>query len=215
MKRYQAPLELNGREQTVFFDLGNVLIFFSHEKMWSQLSQLTGLPPAQLREQFHRRGVFEEYESGKLNTERIYRTLQSMSRNSFSLLAAMRAASDIFTPNTELWPLVKSLKQQGTRLVLLSNTNECHFNFAYSHYPVLKLFDEYILSYQVGACKPQNAIFQRALLEARGPAFYTDDVEPFIKAARRAGLDAELYTSPSSLKEHLLRRGFLNTLVPI
>ncbi len=197
------------KEGTVFFDLGNVLLFFSHQKMFQQLSDLTKIPTELLQQQFLNRGVFNDYESGRLPTEQIYRILQSHSSRSFSLLEAMQAASDIFTPNKELWSLVKALKKKSNRLVLLSNTNECHFNFAYSHYPILKLFDAFILSYQVGACKPDPAIFQRALQEARGSSFYTDDVPAYVKAARSVGLDAELYTEPPLLKRHLEERGFL------
>jgi putative hydrolase of the HAD superfamily len=198
------------KKQTVFFDLGNVLLFFSHEKMWSQLADLTRIPLTLLRQQFAKKSAFEAYETGQLDTEQIYRTLRSLSNRSFSLLEAMRAASDIFTPNTALWPLVEQLKAQGTRLVLLSNTNECHFNFAYSHYPILKLFDEYILSYQVKACKPQPEIFRRALQEAQGKAFFTDDVPAFIKAARSSGLDAEPFTDVPTLKQHLKARDFIS-----
>ena len=197
------------KEQTVFFDLGNVLLFFSHERMWAQLSDLTKIAPEILRQQFIEKGAFEAYETGRLATEHIFRTLKTLSNRSFSLLEAMRAASDIFTPNTELWPLVEELKSRGTRLVLLSNTNESHFNFAYSHYPILKLFDAYILSFQVKACKPQPEIFRRALQEAQGKAFYTDDVPAFIEAARSSGLDAELFTDVPSLKQHLKARQFL------
>ena len=66
----------------------------------------------------------------------------------------MIAFADIFTPNTELWPILEKLKAEGSRLVLISNTNECHFDYALSHFAVLKLFDHFILSYEVGACKP-------------------------------------------------------------
>lgn len=197
------------REETVFFDLGNVLLFFSHQKMWEQLGELTGISPELIQQQFLKRGVFNQYESGRINTDQLYRMLQSLSSRSFSLLEAMRAASDIFTPNQEIWSLVERLKERGTRLILLSNTNECHFNFAYSHYPVLKLFDAFVLSFQVGTCKPDPAIFQRALREARGTSFYTDDIPAYVKAAKETGLDAELYTTPHLLKQHLQERGFL------
>ncbi len=197
------------KKQTVFFDLGNVLLFFSHEKMWTQLADLTKISPNLLRQKFAQKGVFQAYETGQLDTEHIYRTLQALSNRSFSLLEAMRAASDIFTPNTELWPLVETLKTQGTRLVLLSNTNECHFNYAYSHYPILKLFDDYILSYQVKACKPQPEIFRKALNMAHGKSFYTDDIEKFVQAAKTSGLDGETFTDVPTLKEHLKARNFL------
>ena len=153
--------------------------------------------------------ILQNYEAGRLTSEEFYRHLQSKSSHPFSFRDMMVAMSDIFTPNIELWPIVEKLKDQGSRLVLISNTNECHFNFAYSHYPILKLFDRFILSYEVGACKPEPLIFEKALKEARGKTFYTDDIPAFVEAGRAAGLDAEVFTDVPSLQKQLEKRQML------
>jgi glucose-1-phosphatase len=195
---------------TIFFDLGNVLLFFNLEKMANQLANCMKIAPAALREEhILRPEMLQNYEAGRLTSEEFYRFLQSKSSHSFSFHDMMTAMSDIFTPNTELWPIVEKLKAQGNRLVLISNTNECHFNFAYSHYPILKLFDRFILSYEVGACKPEPLIFKTALKEARGKTFYTDDIPAFVEAGRAAGLDAELFIDVPTLQQHLQKRQIL------
>jgi putative hydrolase of the HAD superfamily len=122
----------------------------------------------------------------------------------------MEALADIFTPNIELFPLVEELKRQGSKLVLISNTNECHYHYAKKHYPILNLFDVNILSYEVGACKPNPKIFGRALKEVKGKSFYTDDIPAFVKAGREAGLDAELFTDVPNLIHHLVQRRLLH-----
>jgi glucose-1-phosphatase len=200
----------HSKAKTVYFDLGNVLIFFNMDKMFNQLSQCTKIPVTALRQGYLEDKILQKYETGRMSSEEFYRLLQSKSSFSFSFHEMMAAMADMFTPNTELWPVVEELKKQGARLVLISNTNECHFNFAYSHFPVLHLFDSFILSYEVGACKPEPLIFKKALLEAEGRTFYTDDVPDFIAAGRAAGLDAELFTDVPTLERHLLHRGFLS-----
>jgi len=207
----ENPMKNHEPKHTIFFDLGNVLIFFDLEKMYNQLAACMKISPQILRdEHFLKPQILQKYETGLFSSEDLYRLLQSKSSHLFSFRDMMVAMSDIFTPNIELWPLVEKLKNQGNRLVLISNTNECHFNFAYSHYSVLKLFDRFILSYEVGACKPHPLIFEKALKEARGKTFYTDDIPAFVDAGRTAGLDAELFTDVSSLQIHLQKRKILH-----
>ena len=198
------------QEKTIFFDLGNVLVFFSLEKMFKQLAECTKIPEELLREgHFNKRDFLQKYETGQLTSEELFRALQSQSSHNFSIREMMSAMADIFTPNAELWPFVEKLKSQGSKLVLISNTNECHFNYIYSHYPILKLFDRFILSYEVGACKPHPLIFEKAMLEARGQTFYTDDIPAFVDAGRFAGLDAEIFTDVPSFHRHLKDRNIL------
>lgn len=196
---------------TIFFDLGNVLLFFSLEKMVNQLADCMKISPQILRnEQLLSPGILQNYEAGRLTSQEFYSYLQSKTSHPFSFHEMMTAMSDIFTPNIELWPLVEKLKTQGNRLVLISNTNECHFNYAYAHYSILKQFDCFILSYEVGACKPDPLIFEKALKEARGKTFYTDDIPAFVEAGRAAGLDAELFTDVASLQKQLKKRQILS-----
>src|ERR1051325_5778533 len=114
-------------KHTVFFDLGNVLFFFSHEKMFHQLSVCTGLPLPFLLSLLKEKKWLESYEMGAITTAELYRKLHSLSSRFFSLLEMTLALTEIFTPNTALFPIVKQLRDQGTRLVVISNTNESHF----------------------------------------------------------------------------------------
>ncbi len=194
---------------TIFFDLGNVLIFFSLKKMFDQLASCIGLSVSDIQEYLMREKIAEKYEVGRMTSQELYQTLLKKSPKNFSFEQFMHAMADIFTPNTDLWPIVEQLHAEKNRLVLLSNTNECHFRFAYSAFPILKLFDRFILSYEVGASKPSTQIFQRALQEAEGKTFYTDDIPAFIEAGRAAGLDAETFCDAATLKRQLSERGFI------
>ena len=191
--------------KTIYFDLGNVLIFFSRSKMIQQISDCTGLDSSQLQQFFFNSPLFEQYETGVIDTAEIYRLFSARSPRSFSLQELVKAASDIFTPNTELWPLVEKLKGK-VRLVLLSNISECHYNWVFSRYPILHAFDHKILSFEVGAMKPNPLIFQKALAHAHcspEECFYIDDIPEFIDSARKSGLNGELYTDVASLRRLL------------
>jgi len=197
-------------KQTIFFDLGNVLIFFSHQKMCRQIASAYETSPELIYDAYFKNKLSELYELGEVTSDELRSHLNRTFNKEVGFLDLMQAASNIFEPNTELYPLVKKLKEQGSRLVLLSNTCEAHFNYAYSHYPVLKLFDDFLLSYELKLQKPDPRIFQKALALAHGnPCIYTDDLGENIKAAKKVGLGGVRYTSPRSLEAHLIKRGFL------
>lgn len=194
--------------KTIFFDIGNVLVFFNQAKMFEQIATCSGLELTDVKKLLLEHRLQEQYETGAIDSATIFQIFQNHSPKPLSLHEFFDAASNIFHPNTDLWTLVEELKQQNTRLILLSNTNECHFNHLYSHYPILHLFDDKILSYEVGAIKPHPRIFEIALSRSIGDAFYTDDLAENIHAARRLGLDGEIFTDVRILKKHLVNRGF-------
>jgi putative hydrolase of the HAD superfamily len=196
--------------KTIYFDLGNVLIFFSPAKMFDQIAQCTGLNPPQVKQALYDTDLRERYEKGLIDTEHLYRSFLKQSPHPFSLHDFMSSFANIFTPNTDLWPLVMALKRQNVRLILLSNTSECHFNYAYSHYPILHQFDHKILSYEVGLWKPDTRIFQKALTHSHcfpEECFYIDDIPDFIASARKAGLPGATFTDVPTLKKQLIQLG--------
>ena len=93
--------------------------------------------------------------------------------------ALIDASSDIFTLNEPIVPLLDELRRLGVRLVLLSNTHPWHVDFVRRRFDVLDRFDELVLSYAVGAVKPEPAVFEatvKALRCSPSEAFYTDDI---------------------------------------
>jgi putative hydrolase of the HAD superfamily len=190
--------------------MGNVLVFFDFNQMISQVARCSGLSFSQVQQTLLQNPLRESFERGFIKTEQLYDHLLTKSPKSFTLEEFTEAFSNIFTPNTALWPLVSQLKKQGIRLILLSNTSECHFNFINARFPILKEFDEHILSYKIGSWKPDPRIFKKALEQAQcepHECFYTDDILEFIEGAKQVGLNGALFTTPEKLKEDLIARG--------
>src|SRR5690606_26982134 len=124
--------------------------------------------------------------------------------------AVRRAGSDIFQLNAPIVPVLAALKTRGNRLVLLSNTSTAHFEFIPRNFDVLKPFDEFIVSFRVGAIKPEPAIFEAALAAIEcepHECFYTDDIPQYVDAGRGHGLDAEVFTGAVQLRQQLAARG--------
>jgi glucose-1-phosphatase len=196
--------------KTIFFDLGNVLVFFSRPKMFRQVAECTGLSPDAARKILIDEKIQDFYEMGQIDTAHLIHIFKSRSPKPFVPRALLDALSDIFTPNTTLFPLIEQLHKQKLRLILLSNTSECHYNRVHADYPVLSLFDDFVLSYQVGVLKPSPQIFFHALSKARcdpTECFYTDDLPEFVEGARKVGLDSEVFIGVAALKASLAARG--------
>ena len=155
-------------------------------------------------------GWQSDFESGRITPDEFHDWFESTFRIKVNRHDLAHAASDIFTLNEPIVPVLQELKSRGYRLVLLSNTSVFHFEFVRSKFQVLDGFDDFVLSYEVEAMKPEPEIYQAALKKIQCDApdcFYTDDIAPYVEKGRHHGLDAEIFTTADSLKQQLFRRG--------
>ena len=180
--------------------------------MCQQVSEVCGIDAHLLWTTFMVNGLGKEYELGHLTTEDLFAYLSSIASLPYTKDQLFVAFSNIFEINESILPVIKKLKEKEIRLVLLSNISEMHMNFITEKYPFLSEFDHATLSYQVNAMKPQEKIF-RAVLESANcrpdECFYTDDIEEYITAAKKLGIDGETFTGTSQLLSHLEQRGII------
>jgi HAD superfamily hydrolase (TIGR01549 family) len=196
--------------KTVVFDMGNVLVRFSHEVMCEQIGRLCGRTGSDVAELLIGSGLQWEFERGQVDEAGFHRRFEAAAECRIVIDDLRHAASDIFVPNDDVIDVVRSLKRAGYRLVLLSNTSIAHYEFIRARWDLLDPFDELVLSYEVGAIKPEPAIFEAALaaIGCRPEvAFYTDDIAAYVEAGRSHGLDAEVFTTAAALREQLAARG--------
>ena len=198
--------------RTLIFDMGNVLVRFSHERMCEQIGALCRLSGPDIRACLIETGLQWEFERGRCDETAFHQRLEAATNQKIPIKELRHAASDIFEPNEEVISIVRYLKQSGHRLVLLSNTSIAHYEFIRGRWDLLDPFDEFVLSYEVGAIKPEPAIFEAALEAIRcrpEEAFYTDDIPAYVEAGRRHGLDAEVFTTADELRAHLAARSIM------
>jgi putative hydrolase of the HAD superfamily len=196
----------------LYFDLGNVLLYFSHARMCQQMAEVAGVEPELVRHVLFDAGLEIAYERGEVSTDEFYeRFCRAIGRRpDFAALAL--AANDIFEVNVGMKAIIAGLRGAGYRLGLLSNTNEMHFNyFADGRYAQIpEAFEQLALSFRIHAIKPEPAIYQAAAQlagVAPGDIFFTDDVVGNVEGARDVGFDAVQYTSTAQLVIDLHLRG--------
>jgi len=196
--------------KTILFDMGNVLVYFSHEKMCEQIAAVCGCSVQDVKRELFDSHLQWEFERGQKTEVQVQQHLETVLNCSIVLDDLKRATGDIFTSNDEMIPVLKELKQLGIRLVLLSNTCVTHLEWVQSHYPHLAYFDDITASYRAGAIKPESGIFLDAISRIEcnpDECFYTDDIPEYVEAAREFGLHAGVFTDVANLKLQLGKLG--------
>ncbi len=195
----------------LYFDLGKVLVDFDHEQAVRQLAELTGRSTDQVREVVFQSELQARYECGQLDTAEFCQRFRDATQTDDSDADICRAASDIFSLNQPVCSLVRRLNQSDIRIGILSNTCDAHWSHIVAKFPdLIQLFDPLILSYEVGAAKPDPKIYQAAI-ERAGVAperiFFVDDLLANVQGALSSGLNAVHYVSCEQLQEDLAIRG--------
>lgn len=205
--------------KAVLFDLGNVLIHFSHTRAFAQIAKLCNESPAIIKdflnEQSQNGSLHWQYESGLLSTDDLHNRFSQQFTCQVSRPAFEHAISDIFWPNPIMEQCLAAVKNAGVRTVLVSNTNPAHVNFIQNHYDFWQWIDVAILSHEVGVCKPDPKIYDIALAAAECSAedcLFVDDLLVNCNGAELAGISAfhfrnDDFRAPTRLYEAFAGRG--------
>ena len=196
--------------EVVYFDLGKVIVDFDHSRAAQELLKVTPLSLKEAMAVLSDGELVSEYETGRLSSQEHYRKVCRRLQMEVSIEKFRELWGSMFLPEPLLSESFLQDLKKRYRLMLLSNTNEIHFDFLIEHYPILRMIEERLLSYQAGCMKPEARIFELAIKKA-GVApesiFFIDDRLENIEAAQRAGIQALLFQSETQLKRDMLSRG--------
>ena len=93
-------------------------------------------------------------------------------------------------------------------LIALSNTEEVHWKFILEKYPIFKLLDGWVVSYEQGVQKPDPAIYRvvtNQFCNGMSPFFYTDDIPEYIEAAQKLGWQAAVFIDAAQFEKNIKR----------
>lgn len=177
------------------FDMGNVIIDIDFKRVLGVWSHLSGTPLATLTERFSMGEVFQKHERGEISDEQFAADLCHEMGIALSFEQFSAGWQAIFVGlRPEVITVFKKLREEGHRVVVLSNTNRLHLDFWPHHYPEIEAnTDAMYLSQNLGMRKPEPEIFQHVLEKegfSAGEAVFFDDVAENIEAARAAGIEA-------------------------
>lgn len=191
----------------IYFDLGRVLLDFTHEQGFEQIALVAGISAEQVRAALFGNGLSDRYDTGHLTSEEFHQEFCSTTNTSPTLLELNRAWADIFEIKPEMVALAANLKSAGNRIGILSNTCPAHWEFAANKFRALaQLFDPIVTSYETRSMKPDPVIYEVAAQKvgcSPNELFFVDDREENVNGARMAGWHAELFTGALSLANDL------------
>ncbi len=210
--------------EVILFDLGNVILPFSHFQIAEKLSRFSRKKefqdPAKVFSYLFdfQSGAVNLFDLGKVSPEEFFQSIKEYLNLSLDFDVFVPIWNEIFTEDLEVSKTILALKGKW-RLGLLSNTDILHFNYIISKFPVLSAFDKWILSYEAGFKKPDLRIFRKALewasVKPEGVLFI-DDIETYVETARSLGMQGIHFRSASQMKEDLAEnlRISLKTFTP-
>lgn len=198
------------------FDLGNVILPFEHRQIATKLhAQSIDLERYSAKDIFDvmfdfEQGLVNPYEEGLMSSDEFFSELKHAFRLDMDLDAFKDIWNPIFSENFMVNDAIAYLKEKGYPLFLLSNTNELHFSYIIEKYPVVHLFDEWLLSFEVGAKKPKRRIFE-SIFEKKdiqpGEVFYIDDIPQYVEAAQQLGIQGMVFKDADQLWEFIRKNG--------
>ena len=109
------------------------------------------------------------------------------------------------TENRDVVAILRRLHQRY-RLIALSNTNELHITHIRTSIPSLAIFDDWVVSCDVGFRKPDPEIYSIALQRGGVRAqstIYVDDRPELVDAGRAVGLAAIRFENSQQLEDEL------------
>lgn len=198
--------------KTVIFDLGRVIVPFDFRRGYARLEPLCGIPAAEIPGRISPTGLVRRFESGQIEANPFFEQLSAHLGLDITYEQFREIWMSIFLPDTLITEGLLETIHNTHRLVLLSNTNPIHFDGIRERYPLMRHFDAFVLSYEVGAMKPDRLIYEKAIEAAQcepEECFFTDDIGEYVEGAKAMGIDAVQFKSAAQIQDELRRRGVL------
>lgn len=193
--------------KTFIFDLGKVIVDFDHSRIVARIEQFCDYKSDEIYQIIFSSTVIHDYDLGKISSLQFYEAVKELLnlRMNFAEFAdAWNCTFDLESIISE--EFIKNLSRKY-RLLILSDTNELHFEFIKQNFSIMQYFDDYVLSYQIGAVKPFPEIFLKAIEKANCSAeecFFTDDRESNVLGAQKVGIQAVQFLSAEQIEKVIL-----------
>jgi putative hydrolase of the HAD superfamily len=197
---------MNAMIRCVLSDLGRVIIHFDNTIFFEKIANYSSLSKEEIAELASTHSSPRRaFDSGDITAMEFYNQTTRILEAKIDYDNFFSIYNDVFSLNSPILEIMKKLKRKY-RLVLLSNTDVMRFGFIKKRFPEIMIFDDYVLSYEVGVMKPHPRIYEEAMkkagVEARECVFI-DDIEENIEAARKLGIKGILMTLQTDLEAAL------------
>ena len=196
----------------VIFDLGKVMVDFEYVQAGSVIAAKSDLSCEEIRRIIDHTPLLCRYETGSISTREFFGEICAATGYRGTMEEFGRAFADVFTVIESSVALNRALRRQGIPTFVLSNTNELHLGYIRERFPFYAEFDGYVLSYKVGAMKPDEKIYLAAekLTGKRGAEIlFLDDRAANTAAAAARGWQVIHHQTPEATRALFEKIGLL------
>jgi putative hydrolase of the HAD superfamily len=183
----------------VVFDLGKVLVDFDYTIAARKIAEHCGLPPAEVKKHLDYSPVLLRYETGLMTRGEFFDEVRRVTSFSGTLEEFGSFFADIFWEIPRMIEIQAALRRNRIPTYIFSNTNDLANEHIQRNFPFFANFDGYILSYEIGAMKPEAKIYDELekLSGKRGAEIlYLDDRQENVDAGAARGWQIILQTDP-------------------
>ena len=197
----------------VYFDLGNVLVHFDPAIACQNIAELLSTDATTVNDAMYESGIEVQLESGKITETQFLSELFDRIGSTADEKEVLDAMGNMFWLNTQMLPVVCKLMETSVSMGILSNTCGPHWNWVTrQHFGLIRAIgNNCVLSYEVGAMKPDPKIYQiaseRASCDPHEILFIDDRMEN-VQAAERLGWIAFQFTTALQFVKDLRSHGF-------
>lgn len=197
--------------RNILFDFGGVIVSLKKQNALNRFKEIGFADIEEYLGEFRQKGIFLEYEEGKLTPEEFYREFRKLAgRDDISDDDIDSGWMAFLTGIPEYkFQLLKDLRKKYN-VYLLSNTNPSIMKWAFSKsfspegLPINGYFEKCYLSYELGVAKPEQKIYELILQDSginAAETLFLDDGQKNINVAKELGFQTYLANQDEDLRE--------------
>jgi putative hydrolase of the HAD superfamily len=194
--------------QAIIFDIGRVLVRVDLARAMQGLAQGISLSPQEVWTAIEKDPRWHDWQEGRISPRDWHLHLAKRLGHSLAFEQFTEAWNRALDPQPLQENALFETLRKNFRIGLLSNTDSIHVAHLEATFEFFRYFPKSTRTYScvVGASKPSPLIFREALKSLRAKAeesVFIDDVEAYVDAARRLGMQGIRYQSPAQLADDL------------
>lgn len=201
------------KPSVVVFDLGKVLVDFDYTIAAKKIASKGKMMAEKIYEFIALSPLLLKYETGLISQEDFFGAVCQATGYCGDIEEFGGFFADIFTPIEPMVELHNALRAAKIPTYIFSNTNDLAITHIRQNFPFFNNFDGYILSYEVGAMKPDAKIYEalEKMAGKRGAeVLYLDDRQENVDAGAARGWQVILQETPDKTLMAIRKLGLLH-----
>jgi len=201
------------KPSAVVFDLGKVLVDFDYSIAGRRIAAKSDMDADKVQHYLDHSPLLVQYETGLMTRQEFYEDVKRATSFRGDIVEFGSYFADIFSEIPEMIAIQAELKRKGVPSYIFSNTNDLAIEHIRHAFPFFANFDGYVLSYEVGAMKPDPKIYMavEGLIGQSGAnILFLDDRAENVEAGQKRGWQTIQHSSPASSRSTIEALGLLH-----